>query len=123
MTLQQFEKTYLITDSEVVVVHLDYGVVGPTVTIKLKIRKALPKNKWEIVCVSLFFEEASEFYFYDSFDCRSVSQSTLLKTESGHYYLSLDPYEEGRISEQDNMVVRSKMLHLLDEDGQRHELS
>ncbi len=126
MTLQQFQHTYLITDSELMAVQVEYyngeTVWADTVTLKLKGRKLLSRQKWEVVPFALVFEKTIKFDFLDTFDSRIISQSTLARTESG-YYLSLDPFDEGQLSERDNIVIISEFLYFLDGQGEKCQLN
>ncbi|KAB7730236.1 hypothetical protein F5984_13770 [Rudanella paleaurantiibacter] len=126
MTLQQFQRTYLITHSELMAVQIEYyngeTVWADTVTLKLKGRRLLSRQKWEFVPFALVFEKTIKFDFLDTFDNRIVSQPTLVRTESG-YYLLLDPFDEGQPSERDNMVIASEFLYLLDEQGEKYQLN
>jgi hypothetical protein len=126
VTLQEFTEQYLITDAELLSLSVKYGVDSSTstdeVTIKLNGRKVLPKNKHEKVPFSLKFKGMTELNYYDTFDSKAISQSTLSKVSSGEFYLSLDPYTEGEPSEEDNMIVKSKQLFFIDENDTEHEI-
>ena len=87
MTLQEFKKNYSVTDGELLTLYLEYGSHSSkgldSVTIKVNGKKFLPKEKFENVIFSLEFNVLSEFNFYETFDCKTISQSTLTKTVVG----------------------------------------
>lgn len=127
MTLQSFKDQYLITDSELVGVHVDYAntslASSDKVTLLFKGRKITTPNRWVIVPFSLEFQPAVDFQFNEDFRSRAISQSTLVKLDSEHFYLSLDPSEEGHPSIEDNMLVKSTGLHFMDEKGVKQKLT
>ena len=126
MTLQHFKDNYLITDSELLTIQLEYGtdntLTSDMVTVKLSGRKVVTKNRYENVLFSLEFKGMLEFYYHDTFDSKTISQSTLTKTSLGQFYLSLDPFHEDQPSEEDNMVIKSKKLFLIDANSESFEI-
>jgi hypothetical protein len=93
-----------------------------TVTISLNGRKMLSKKKYENVSFSMKFKGVKELYYYDTFDRQQISQSTLTKTSSGEFYLSLDPFNEGEPSQEDNMIIRSQQLFFIDPNDKENEI-
>ena len=127
MTLQEFKKNYSVTDGELLTLYLEYGSHSSkgldSVTIKVNGKKFLPKEKFENVIFSLEFNVLSEFNFYETFDCKTISQSTLTKTVVGQFYLSLDPFNEDNPSEEDNMIIKSQELYFIDPAGIKHQIT
>ncbi|HUS01765.1 MAG TPA: hypothetical protein VMY77_08560 [Chitinophagaceae bacterium] len=65
----------------------------------------------------------SELYYHDTSDyCKTISQSTLVKTSEGEFYLSLDPFNEGVPSEGDNMIIKSRQLFFIDQNDKEQEI-
>lgn len=127
MTLQEFKEEFLITDAELLAVNITYSTDSSTATndviIKLDGRKVLRKNKYENVLFSLKFKGMTELNYHDTSDyCKTISQSTLVKTAAGEFYLSLDPFEEGEPSEEDNMIIKSKQLFCIDQNDKEQEI-
>ena len=126
MTIQEFKNNYSLTDGEVITLYLEYGSQNSQavnhVTIKINGRKFLPKGKFENATFSLKFNVLLEFNFYDCFDSKVISQSTLTKTSLGQFYLSLDPFFEDKPSEEDNMIIKSQELFFIDPDGIKHQI-
>ena len=47
----------------------------------------------------------------------------ILKLESGYFYMSLDPYDNsGLPNENDNLVIKAKNLIIIDEIGTSHTI-
>jgi hypothetical protein len=126
MTLQDFKDNYLITDATLLNIQIEYEtdntISSDTVTVKLQGRKGVTKNRYEHILFSLQFKGMLEFYYHDIFDSKAISQSTLTKTSGGQFYLSLDPFHEDNPSEEDNMVIKSKSLFLIDPNGESFEI-
>jgi hypothetical protein len=127
VTLQEFKEQYLITDADLLSLKVSYSTDNSAetddVTIRLNGRKMLPKNKQENVLFSLRFQGMRELYYHDTFDSKAISHSTLTKNSTGEFYLSLDPFDEGEPSEEDNMIVKSKQLFFMDENDKEHEIN
>jgi hypothetical protein len=127
MTLQEFKDNYLITDAELLTIQLEYGednsIRSDVVTIRLNGRKVLSKSKYEDVLFSLQFKGMLEFDYHDTFDCKTISQSTFTKTTLGQFYLSLDPFHEDLPSEEDNMVIKSLELFFIDPYNVKHQIT
>ncbi len=64
-----------------------------------------------------------EFDYHDTFDCKTISQSTLTKTSLGRFFLSLDPFHEDLPSEEDNMVIKSLELFFIDPYNVKHQIT
>jgi hypothetical protein len=126
MTLQEFKNNYSVPDGELLTLYLEYGSHNSkgldSVTIKVNGKKFLPKGKFENVIFSLEFNALLEFNFYEMFDCKTISQSTLTKTSLGQFYLSLDPFHEDNPSEEDNMSIKSQELFFIDPIQIQHQI-
>ena len=126
MTLQEFKNNYSVTDGELLTLYLEYGSNNSKdldrITIKFNGKKFLPIEKFETVIFSLEFNELLEFNYYEKFDCKTISQSTMTKTSLGQFYLSLDPFHEDNPSEEDNMIIKSKELFFIDPFGIKHQI-
>ena len=127
MTLQEFKNNYSVTDGELLTLYLEFGSHNSkgldSVTIKVSGKKFLPKGKFENIIFSLEFNIVSEFNFYEKFDCKTISQSTLTKTFVGQFYLSLDPFHEDNPSEEDNMIIKSQELYFIDQTGIKYQIT
>ena len=127
MTIQEFKNNYSLTDGEVITLYLEYGSKNSqgvdNITIQVNGRKFLSKGKFENATFSLKFNALLEFNFYDCFDCKAISQSTLTKTSLGQFYLSLDPFSEDKPSEEDNMIIKSQELFFIDPNGKSHQIT
>ena len=127
MTLQELKKNYSITDGELLTLYLEYSTHKTkgldSVTIKVNGKRFLPKGKFENVIFSLEFNVLLEFDFYEKFDNKTISQSTLTKTFVGQFYLSLDPFHEDNPSEEDNMIIKSQKLYFIDPSGIKYQIT
>ena len=127
MTLQELKKNYSITDGELLTLYLEYSTHKTkgldSVTIKVNGKRFLPKGKFENVIFSLEFNVLLEFDFYEKFDNKTISQSTLTKTFVGQFYLSLDPFHEENPSEDDNMIIKSQELYFIDSSGSKYQIT
>ena len=127
MTLQELKKNYSITDGELLTLYLEYSTHKTkgldSVTIKVNGKRFLPKGKFENVIFSLEFNVLLEFDFYEKFDNKTISQSTLTKTFVGQFYLSLDPFHEDNPSEEDNMIIKSQELYFIAPSGIKYQIT
>ncbi len=116
MNIEEFKQTYSITDSKLL-----------AITLKFDINNSKDSNLITVCfkgqnVFSLQFIGVKEFYYFDTYDCLTISQSTLIKTLEGQFYLSLDPFCEGEPSDKDNMIIKSKEMFLIDSNGNRHQI-
>jgi len=126
MTLKEFKNNYLITDGEILSLLLEYDSNNSkgfdSLILRINGKKLNTKGEFENSIFSLEFKILSEFYYNEKFDSKTISQSTLTKTTLSRFYLSLDPFREDNPSDDDNMVIESQELFLIDASGIKNQI-
>jgi hypothetical protein len=115
MTLEKIISDYILSDGQVISISVQFSD-SPSATIVLNARKRISKNKIEEKLVAIRLGSLTHLDIVDDFTTFDYSDITLARLENGEYYLSLDPYGNTNIpNDQDNLVFKCKVLSIGDE--------
>jgi hypothetical protein len=122
MNLGKINKLYALNDGEILIFQIDYKL--KKLIVEISVRRKLPRQKFTPCKINFEFHNLSEVSFFEDFgsEC-DYSDITLLQLDNGDFYLSLDPYgNTGLPNENDNLVIKSKNLIFVDEIGVRYSI-
>ncbi len=115
MPVNEVNSKYIFTDGEIISFLVDYQVpngkgMATDAIIRLKAKHSLPGQKFEISTLELVFSSVvflkiSENFTHDS----KISNMTLTTTNDGNFYVSLHPFDNSNMpNENDDFVIRAK---------------
>ena len=115
MTLKEIESKFILNDGEIISCLMNFDEIK-FVSIILKVRENVG-GKISDLKLEFKFYEIIECEIFENVDSKYYSDITLLQTENQDYYLSLDPYDNSNVpNENDNFIVKSKNLEILRKD-------
>lgn len=114
MLLKDFKQQYILSDGQVLSLACDFS--QRQVQVQVNARKRNGK-KTEPCILDILFNDVSEIDLLDNFDVSSYSDVVFVKTETGDYYASFDPFDNsGKPNESDNFVIKSHEVVFFDGD-------
>jgi hypothetical protein len=114
MFIKEFHGQYVLCDGQVVRLHCDFE--QGSVLVRLAIRRREGKRSFPCI-IELLFLEVSELDLLDTFGFEHYSDVVFVRTSTGQFYASFDPYgNSGLPGNNDNFVIRSERVQLIDKD-------
>lgn len=111
MTIREINSNYILNDGQIISCSINF-VGRSSVNFLLKVRIQI-KKEIKPIMVELIISDVTELNIYEDFTSENYSDITLLKLESGEYYLSLGPFDNSnKPNENDNFVVKGKILEI-----------
>ena len=112
MTFKELNVNYILNDGKIVSLLMNF-THEPSVSIILKVREIVDSKRNDAE-LKLEFSEIISCEIFEDFKTEHYSDITFLELENNEYYLSLDPYSNLNIpNEEDNFIIKSKKLQIL----------
>ncbi|MDP3930388.1 MAG: hypothetical protein Q8R57_15315 [Bacteroidota bacterium] len=116
MTINEINSNYFIADGQLISIKIDYNSdinSLTSATVVIKIRKKIGTKKTMEAILQLFFTELILIDIIESFDSTFYSDIKLLLLDNGEYYLSLDPFDNSEIpNNNDNFKIKARTLNI-----------
>jgi hypothetical protein len=123
MSIDELKIIYAFADGSVTSFTLDYEPRQFSIALNIKRQKG--KDIFQSCAIELVFSGLSMLHIFEDFPTNGgYTDITFLKLDTGEFYLSLDPFgNSGFPHNEDNFIIISRTLRLINQEGEIHDVN